>query len=358
MKRINLLLGFLMMVSAVLTAQESSEEFKPSGKAFGKVFFNYNYDLTEDASQKSEFQLQRVYLGYKYSFSKQFSAKITLDGGRQVKDKNKEILTPYSAQVKIAQLDWKVSDAVKLSAGLIGLKQFDTQEKFWGYRYLFKSFQDEFALGSSADLGLNAEIKLAKPLKANVFLVNGEGYSKLQDENGRMKFGGNLIFEPIEGLIFKGYYDMYGGDFTKDNGDVVTDTTNIHTIAFFGGYKTDKFRIGAEYDLQLNGTSYNKIAADYNITGMAVYGTYVINNKFEVFAEWLQFKSNKVGNATDTWSTDKDGNVIVGGLQYAPVKGVKMALNYRTFLYDYAGDANYPGLKDKSLVYLNFEFAF
>lgn len=352
MKRTNLLLSFLLLLSAVVIGQETSEEFKPSGKASGKVFFNYNYDLTDGATQRSEFQLQRAYLGYKYSFSEKFSAKITLDGGRQVKDTDGEVLAPYSAQVKIAQLDWKVSNAVKLSAGLIGLKQFDTQEKFWGYRYLFKSFQDEFALGTSADLGINAEIKLAEPLKANLFVLNGEGYSKLQDDFGRMRVGGNLIYEPVKGLILKGYYDVYGGDILNDSGIVITDTSAIQTIAFFAGYGTDKFRIGAEYDIQLNGKKFNEIAADHDISGMAIYGTYVINKRYEVFAEWLQFKAATPEGFDDSWSKKKEGDVIVAGIQYAPVKGVKMALNYRTFLFE---DSS---LTDKSYVYLNLELNF
>lgn len=352
MRKLNLLLLFIMLFSISAIAQDANDEFIPSGKALGKVFWNYHEDLTEDAEQRNTFELQRAYLGYKYSFSENISGKITLDAGRQVKNDG-EVLAPYSAQLKIAQLDWKVADPIKLSIGLIGLKQFDTQEKFWGYRYLFKSFQDEFAFGSSADLGVNAEIKLAKTLKASVFVLNGEGYSRLQDDMGRMKAGANLIFEPIEGLIFKGYYDVYGGSVENDSGIVVTDTASIHTIAFFGGYKADKFRVGAEYNLQLNGgKKFYTIAEGHDLSGVAVYGTYIINDKFEVFAEWLQFKSNTLEGATESWNYSKDGNVVIGGVQYAPVKGVKMALNYRTFLYDN------PDKTTETKVYLNFEFKF
>jgi hypothetical protein len=350
MKKTNLILMFSLLLSSVIFAQESDDAFEPSGSAFGKVFFNYHYDATQDATQRNTFELQRAYLGYKYSFSDAISATITLDGSRE------SDASAYTAFLKIAQLDWKVASPVKLSVGLIGLKQFDTQEKFWGYRYIFKSFQDEFALGSSADLGANAEIKLAKTLKANLFVLNGEGYSKLQDDMGRMKVGGNLIFEPVKGLTIKGYYDNYGGNVElypdSDSSRIVKDTVSVQTIGFFVGYGTDKFRIGAEYNLQLNGKKYNEIAADHNLTGIALYGTYVINKKFEVFAEWLNFKSNKLSGATETWNYNKDGNILIAGLQYTPVKGVKTALNYRTFLY------NNSDLKTKSLVYLNFEFAF
>ena len=43
---------------------------------------------------------------------------------------------------------------------MIGGKQFNDQEMIWGYRYLYKTLQDEYKFGSSADLGVNAEFKL------------------------------------------------------------------------------------------------------------------------------------------------------------------------------------------------------
>lgn len=348
MKRIFVLLLATIFLPVSLFAQEESDakdEFKPHGKAFGKVFFNYNYNFTEEATQRNTFALQRAYFGYKFNFSENISAKITLDGART------SAASSFTVFLKHAQLDWKVADPVKLSIGMIGLKQFDTQEKFWGYRYLFKSFQDEFALGTSADLGVNAEIKVFKNLKANVFLLNGEGYTRAQDINGRLKFGGNLIFTPVEGLILKGHYDIYGGKY-QVNDSVSRDTVSVQTIAFFAGYKTKKFRLGAEIDYQLDGKKYYQQAADHDILGMAVYGTYVINKKFEVFAEWLKFQTNKVGNAEESWNYGTDGNIIIAGLQFMPVKGVKMAANYRAFIYDD------PNKNTGNYFFLNFEFAF
>jgi hypothetical protein len=353
MKKNLYLLLIAFIASSMISAQnsEADPEFKPSGKAFGKVFFNYNYNFTKGESQRNTFALQRAYFGYKYNFSSNISFKLTLDAVRAVKDTDGNLLSPYTANLKHAQLDWKVASPVKLSIGLIGLKQFDTQEKFWGYRYLYKSFQDEFALGSSADLGINAEIKILESLKANVFVLNGEGYSRIQDGNGRIKAGGNLLFTPVKGLTLKGYYDIYGGKF-KVNDTLSTDTTSIHTIAFFAGYKAKKFRIGAEFDYQMNGKKFYQQAADHDILGFAVYGTYIINQKFEVFGQWLQFKSNKVGSSDETWKYDTDGNIIIIGAQYIPVKGVKIAANYRGLLYDD------PENETGSFFFLNFEFAF
>lgn len=349
LKRLFLYLFISMILPVTLFAQEESnetkEEFKPNGRAFGKVFFNYNYDFTEGATQRNTFMLQRAYLGYKFNFSKNISAKITIDGARL---SNASAFTVF---LKHAQLDWRVADPVKLSIGVIGLKQFDTQEKFWGFRYIFKDFQDEFALGTSADLGINAEIKIFESLTANVFILNGEGYTRIQDNMGRMKAGGNLIYKPVKGLVLKGYYDIYGGKI-QINDSVSRDTTSVQTIAFFAGYGTKKFRVGAEVDLQLDGKKYYQQAANHDILGLNVFGIYVINKHFEVFANWLKFKTNKVGDAEKTWNNDQDGNILLGGIQYSPVKGVKMAANYRAFIFDD------PDITTASFFFLNFEFAF
>jgi hypothetical protein len=349
MRRI-LFFVFASVSIVYIKAQEGNKDFVPNGKAFGKVFWNYHYDLSEDATQRNTFQLQRAYFGYKYKFSETVSLKLTLDGSRVSK------ASAYTAFLKNAQLDWKVAKQVKLSIGLIGLKQWNDQEKFWGYRYLFKTFQDEFKLGSSADMGINGEFKLAKTLKANVFILNGEGYTNIQDNMGRLKIGGNLIFEPLDGLILKGYYDAYGGNIEKfpdtDSSLVVKDTVSVQTISLFAGYKTNKFRVGAGYNIQLDGVKFNQVAAGYDLYGYSIFGTYVINKDFEVFGYWIGYQSNTLEGQTESWNSGKDGNIAIGGIQYIPVKGVKVALNYRQYLYKKEGKS------DNSLLYVNFEYAF
>ncbi|MBN1599759.1 MAG: hypothetical protein JW894_15795 [Bacteroidales bacterium] len=351
MKKTTIIVLFSFLACSSINAQTNENktadetEFTPSGSAFGKVFWNYHYDFNDNP--KSSFELQRVYLGYTYDISKAISAKITLDGVK------KSDASEYTAFVKIAQLDWKIISNIKLSVGLIGLQQFNDQEKFWGYRYIYKSFQDEFALGTSADLGANVELKPVDFVKINIFMLNGDGYTSLQDDYGMHKYGADVLFEPVKGLLLKGYYsanfnkfDLYGND------SIIVDTSTIHNLAFFAGYKNKKFRVGGEFNMMLNGTKYNSSAEDHNLLGVTMYATYIINKKFEIFGNYIRLYSNKLQNETDPWNYGKDGNLILLGTQYAPVKGVKLALNYRTYLFDNSD------IKDLSRIYLNFEFSF
>ena len=72
----------LLLIPLLNFSQQSNSDSLSSGQPHFKVFWNYNYDFTEDVTKVSAFELSRVYLGYKYSFNENFSAKITYDIGK------------------------------------------------------------------------------------------------------------------------------------------------------------------------------------------------------------------------------------------------------------------------------------
>lgn len=171
-------------------------------------------------------------------------------------------------------------------------------------------------------------------------IVNGEGYKKLQDENGNQKFAGNIIFEPIKGLITKIYMDS----------QATTDSKAVTALGLFAGYKTADWRLGAEYNKLNDGKKYSSPAVDHNLDGLSFYATYVINKKVEIFGRYDQLSSNTLIGDLTAWNIDKDGSQIITGIQYAPVKGLKFSLNYQDFNFDNSA------LNNKSMVFLNAEF--
>ena len=331
-KQLVLILALIVSVSSF--AQESKEAFKPYGKPLVTVFWNYHTDMSENASKTSAFELKRAYLGYSYNFSNDISVKVNVDVGSNSGGSD------YTAYLKAAQLDWKVSSGVKLSMGLIGMKQFKDQESFWGHRYIFKSFQDQNGFGSSADLGINAEFKLSSNLKANFIVFNGEGYKKVQDADGNQKVGGSLIFTPVEGLTTKIYADS----------QPTTGSDAITTFSFFAGYQASNWKLGAEYNKMNNGKKYSSPMVDHDLDGISIYTAYKIDSKFELFGRFDQLGSNTLVGEFEAWNYSKDGNQIIAGIQYIPVKGLKFALNYQGYSYDDSSATN------KSLVFLNAEF--
>ena len=70
-----------LILILAFTENYSQIEFQQNGAPHFKIFWNYHNDFTKDVTKKSEFELKRVYLGYKYNFSKNISAKVTYDIG-------------------------------------------------------------------------------------------------------------------------------------------------------------------------------------------------------------------------------------------------------------------------------------
>ena len=325
-------ISFLLLL--FVTFNHAQEKTNPKGRPYFKVFWNYHNEFTKDLAQNSAFELKRVYLGYAYSFNKNISAKITYDIG------SNSAGSAYTTYVKIAQLDWKLNPKIKLSLGLIGTKQFKEQKDLWGYRYVLKTFQNEYKFGTSADLGFNSEFTLTHKLKMNLFVLNGEGFKNLQDRDGNQRIGISLMYSLPKGISTKFYYDSHP---TKGS-------NSISNTSFYVGYKGDNSRIAVEYNNLNNARTFRSADNDHNREGFSLYGSKKINNKYEVFARYDQINSNILTGESTSWNYNNDGSLIILGTQYQAIKGVKLSLNYRFFNY------NNTIINNKSVLYLNAEF--
>ena len=242
MKKLIFLATLFYLCSVQITfGQEEEKKFEPNGKALGTVFFNYHYDLTENAQKKSQFELLRSYFGYNYNFSEQFSTRIVFDVGYDSRvDASQKTKNSYSAFLKFGLLQWKYEDLFSIQGGMIPTHMYDTQEKFMNYRYLLEPMQERYF--TSADLGVRATYTPFKMIELNAGLYNGEGYKNLQDTYGLQKVSADVVVRPIESLTFKTYYDFMSKKDTL-NGQVIS-LENKHLINFFLGYEQkDLFRI-------------------------------------------------------------------------------------------------------------------
>lgn len=320
MKKQYLIITALILFISTAFSQESSitpnskSSFKPEGKPILKVFANYNSNLggNEHVDAFEAMQIKRAYLGYKATLSENYSVKITMDVG--------ENSGLYKTYLKIAELKYH-KDNWTIHAGVIPTKQFKVQEKFWGYRYIRKSFQDQYKYNASADLGLSADYKINKVLSVDAIIANGLGYKLiLPTGTYRGGLGLSVNYKPI---LFRLYYDISAKP-----------SSNKQNIAAFLGYKfKDKFRIGAEYNYQLN----NQFVEDHNLFGYSVYSTYIINDKMEVFARYDNSQSNTIEDNSSQleplpWNINRDAQMGMIGLQYKLLKKVKVSANYRRVL--------------------------
>jgi len=306
MKKIFLIVVILLGVGVVLNAQETQDTTKnePKGKAIIQVFANAHTGFGADNDDRG-FELDRSYVGYQYQLTKDLSIKAVLDVGQSsdVDDYH------HIAYVKNAQVTWKPGRWT-LDGGLISTTQFKVQEKHWGYRYIMKSFQDEYKFGSSADLGISAAYKFNDVVSADAIIVNGEGYKKVQVKDG-LQYGLGATVTPVKGLTLRVYGSL--------NESAQKGAKDSYNWAAFAGYQNDRFSLGAEYNIYQN-TGFVDDADQY---GLSVYGTAHLSKVVDVFARYDYLTSK------DDWNIGKDGSAAMLGAQFKVCKYVKIAPNFR-----------------------------
>jgi len=306
MKIIQVLLFSIFSLAISTVSAQDKDEFKPSGKPEVLIFTNFNSSFS-DGENVSKFDLTRAYFGYGYNFSPTLSGRLMLDVGNPGVGKFQ-----MTALLKYGYLQYH-KEKLTVKFGLTGTNQYDVQEKFWGYRYIYKSFQDEYGMGPSADLGLSAAFKFNNVVSADVIIQNGEGYKSL-DNDSALKAGVGVTIHPIKSLTFRGYYDTM-----KKN------KATQQTIALMAGYTNKYFSLAAEYNNQVD----NSLKDGQDYSGYSFYGTYFVNTKINLFARYDYLNSENKIIVTNPWNYAKDGQLMMAGFEYSPVKGIKISPNFQ-----------------------------
>lgn len=291
----------LLMGSVELMAQQAPQS---QGKPIITLFGDAGVGTDNGDLSKLGFNLERAYLGYEYGFNEHWKAKVVYDMGKG--DDNSLQRLGY---VKNAEIDYHHNN-LSVKIGLTGTSQFNYQEKFWGYRYVAKSFQDLNKWGSSADLGISTSYKLNDLLSADISVFNGEGYKKVQADD-QLQYAIGLTATPVKGFSVRAYGEM----------KTAKDTVAQYAVALFAGYKCDAFRIGAEYNMQLN----HGYSENHNLQGLSVYGVGKVSKNIEVFVRYDYGSSQ----SEDMWTYGQDGSSELLGFQYKINQLFSIAPNVR-----------------------------
>jgi hypothetical protein len=307
---------------------QTNPEFTPYFKPNVLIFTDVKSTFTSDASSKS-FDITRAYLGFEYFFSKKISSRINVD----VADPGVGKLQ-MTAYLKFAYLQYK-TDKFSTRFGMIATDQYSIQEKLWGYRYIYKSFQDAYNMGPSADLGAAMEYSPVKFLSVDFSVLNGEGYKKIEsDSTFKTTFG--LTLRPFRGFILRGYFDMMNHNYNQE------------TLALFAGYTYKNLRAGIEYNYQHD----NGMLNEQNFSGVSFYSAIVVAKKFSIFGRYDNLKSTIISGETLPWNNKNDGQLFMAGFDYTPTTGVKIAPNFQGWS---PRDTSKPFA---STIALNFEIRF
>lgn len=322
--------GLLSCLCLSTFAQESTnknaEKDSKKGEAIVTIFTNFHSGFGENNDDRG-FDLERSYLGYQYNLNGGLQVKAVMDIGRSSDVGDYQRI----AYIKNAMISWKYKD-LTLNGGLIGTNQFGLQEKFWGKRYVMKSFQDEYKMGSSADLGLSAAYKFAPWISGDIILVNGEGYKKIQINDG-LQYGAGVTVTPVNGLTLR-VYGSYNEAADKEK-------SGMANMAAFVGYAQEKFSVGAEYNYQSN-ASFTK---ECNQNGVSAYTTVQLCPRLGIYGRW-DYLSSK-----DDWNKSNDGMAGMVGAEVKLGKYIKLAPNFR--IWSPKDDSK----KNSYYAYLNCSFS-
>ena len=326
MKTKVILAGLIACIGITAQAQDAKVE-EPKGKAIVQVFGNFHSGFGAENNDRG-FELERSYLGYEYKLGDGLSVKGVMDIGKSSDVSDYQRI----AYIKNAMVSWKKGNFT-LNGGLISTTQFNFQEKFWGYRYIMKSFQDEYKFGSSADLGLSASYKFADWVSADAIIVNGEGYKKIQKNDG-LNYGFGLTLTPVKGFQLR----LYGG--LNESG--VDGKENTVNMAAFAGYKCDRFTIGAEYNHMLNASN----TKGNDQFGYSAFASVKVAKNADIYARFDDLYSK------NDWNISKDEQAAIIGAQFKLGKYVKVAPNFRMSM------PKADGAKNEYSAYVNCYFGF
>ncbi|MBR3987282.1 MAG: hypothetical protein IKK04_09010 [Bacteroidales bacterium] len=312
--------------------------FRPHGQAIVTLFEHFGATNTQGAWTQNGFQLERAYLGYKYMFDPHWTATIIFDASEASFTNGIEHVFVKNAFVQYKQ------KGLTATAGIIPTSHAWLSEKYWGLRYVARSMFDLYGFGNVADLGFNLKYDICHWLSADVSMLNGEGFRRVQLDN-HFLYALGFDLRPIENLDLRVY-----GDIQTHNTNAVTRTRNsgidttVNQVArknlhFFAGYDHRYFRIAAEYNM--------RFASDYvkgdNATGLSVYAVGKITPKLNIFCRYDRGVSNDNDLLATAFRYDHDGQNVFAGVDFHVNKmvAVSPAIQYHitpdntTSLYAY-----------------------
>jgi len=332
MKRTYLTLCLLITFAIGTSKAQDSLAFKPSGKVIARGFLDYSTGFGH-ANDERGFDITRAFLGYNYKITRSLSAQVIIDGAS-----GKTASDGLEVHLRNVVVNWNDKN-LNINAGLTNLMQFSIQEKYWMHRYVMKSFQDEYKMAPSVDLGATIEYTFNPYISADFSLTNGEGYKKVKKDNS-MRYAAGLSLHPIKNTILRVYADIYNDDETRRDAlpSDVTDANykDQYTLSLFAGYQDKSISFGAEYNRVYNKGFIEK--KDY--FGYSFYTSVKLASKWRTFARYDLMDSSAPSVFTSPWN-DLDGQFMMIGAEFQPLKQLKIAPNFRNINADRAKSEQY-----------------
>ncbi len=313
-------------------SQNTSQEITKDEKAyvFGQIYTDFQYCFKDTYKPQAAFRFNQGIIGYKHTFSEKLSGTVMYDVTRtthffEITDTAGNKLdysyfegSKYTAYLKMGEIKWQINDLFTFRVGQLLSTQYLTfQDKFWGFRYIDVTMQEKFRMGMPADFGAQLDFHYKKKFLNQFSVVNGEGPFRHQDLNSKFLFSNNIQYHPIEKMTLKLYVDY------SPVSDTSAGMTDKSVVSGFVGYKTKKYRLGAEYNYVSN---YAYIEGN-DYSGISFYASWMLNEKF-----WLLGRYDNLYRSIAIENKQIDYYIL--GFQYEPVSKFTTSVNFRYYSVD------------------------
>jgi hypothetical protein len=316
----------------LLTSILKSQITEYHGKPIAEIFTDFHYSLT--SSKTSGFNLNRAYFGYNYIADKNLSAILKVEVGNP-EDLPVDAVPKRYAHYKEASITY-TQNKFDITLGITSTQLNSFQQNYWGKRFVANTFQAFNGYGFISDLGVAMNFKFSDIIKADMTIMNGEGYTNIQLDNS-VKASIGFIITPTKQFAIRLF-----GDFIRISG--ITQSTLI----CFTGFKNELLTLGAEFNYKTN----LDLFEGHNAWGLSCTGGITIFKKTEFFMRFDYSTSSILAGEANEWNIEKDGMFFVNGFQYSFSDNIKIALDYQ---------GTYPALTSSAhnnLIFLNALYKF
>ncbi|MCE5346618.1 MAG: hypothetical protein LLG13_10075 [Bacteroidales bacterium] len=323
----------ILIFSFIFCQVNHSQTLEVKGKPVAEIFTDFHCNLN-DTTKTTGFGLNRAFFGYNFLTPGNFSGLVIINVGSPDELPAEAVHRRY-AYFRVASMTYS-KNRLNLTLGITSTGLTDFQQKFLGKRYVANTFQGINGYGYVADLGVSVDYKFDDIWKCDFTVMNGEGYSELQCDNG-VKASAGMTITPNKQLAVRLY-----GDINKPKG------IWQYTLIWFTGFRNELVTIGVEADYKSN----IDMIEGHHSWGISGTGGVDLTKEVEVFMRYDYISSLTVTDKELPWNYLKDGSLAIVGAQYTFSQNVKIALNYQgTYPYDQS--------KQKSgSIYLNALFRF
>lgn len=150
----------------------------------GRAYLRYSYELADTARNYNEFDIDRIYVGFRWKLWDKGAIRYTLEGGDLRENGGDQFAVTTKHLFVEVQDPFYAGTFVR--AGQFDLPWVPYEEAVWGYRVQGTVFPDRSGYLTSSDMGLAAGGTFPQGYGSwQVSVINGEGWKK--NESGKHK---------------------------------------------------------------------------------------------------------------------------------------------------------------------------